>query len=505
MMAAAWLLVWCSQRDFARQGDGWEYLAMTEALARHASPDVRQSDLTALFSDIDAWQRDGNASARDVHAGELPHGFVRAGDGRTYGVHFWMYSLFALPARLVLGAVGGRQFNALVVTNAWMFAAALAAVLGAASGGRERRAALALLLAVTPVAWYVTFTGVEVFSWSLATISLVCLERERYAAAACTVSLAAMQNPPMALLAVVPVLLSAQRRPWVTTAATAACASLAMLPVVFNWWHFGQASLIAATLDVGLVSGGRTASLLFDLNAGLLPYVPVLLGAAAWGGWRLVRRGDAWAVLIALAIVGMLLAVQAQINWNTDGRGLRRYLVWMLPPLAWIVVNAWPGRQRAGIVAAAVASSGAVLIFDRPADFSWLEHRPLARWVMRVAPELYNPDFEAFTERSAHGEAPPMWLLEGRRDGWKVALPVAHGRASGEVTKLLVQHDSAAELPRRFRIDSAYLPRLLAFAEASAEPRYVHPPRGAVWAAPGTIDGVYAPYRPPPSSPPPPE
>ena len=95
-----------------------------------------------------------------------------------------------------------------------------------------------------------------------------------------------------------------------------------------------------------------------------------------------------------------------------------------------------------------------------------------------------------------------MWLIQGlRRDGWILGLPVAHGRASGEVTKLLVHRDSAGELPRRFRIDPAYLPELQRRADAATTPVYVQPPPGAVWAAPGEIDGSYRPYSGPPTAP----
>jgi hypothetical protein len=141
-------------------------------------------------------------------------------------------------------------------------------------------------------------------------------------------------------------------------------------------------------------------------------------------------------------------------------------------------------------------------MIDPPSDMNWLEHRPLARWVLREWPALYDPDFEIFTERSAHAEAPPMWLLTGLwRDGWKLGLPVAHGRASGEVTKLLVHKDSAAELPKRFRIDPAYLPELQRRAAAATAPVYVQPPSGAVWATPGSIGGEYRPYSGPPAAP----
>jgi len=499
------LVAWTSLRDFARQGDGWEYLAMTEAWLQHGSPVVGPGDLEAVFASIDRWQPPdaGGLAARERYAGQLPHGFTTAPDGATHALHFWLYSLVAVPARAALQLAGGREFNALVVTNAWLFAAAVAFAAGAGAGSVSQRLAFVLLAALTPVLWYLTFTGVEVFSWALAVAALVCLDRRWYWASALAAALAAVQNPPMVLLAAVPVVLPARRRDFRQAGPALAAASVALVPAAFNWWHFGTPTLIAATLDAGLISAGRSMSLLTDLNSGLLPYVPVLLIAAPLSAWRLLRQRNLTALLLVIAVVGMLLGMQTQVNWNTDGRGLRRYLVWVLPALAWLVVQAWHGRARWRWVAAAAITSGAVLLTDPPSDFNWLEHRPLARRVLRDWPALYNPEFELFTERSAHAEAPPMWLLDGwRRDGWMVGLPIAHGRPNGEVTKLLVHRDSAAELQKRFRIDPAYLPVLRRAAELAATPAYVHPPAGAVWATPGSIDGSYRPYGGPLTAPP---
>lgn len=494
---SALLIGWSAQRRFARQGDGWEYLVMTDAWMRHGSPIVRPQDVDAMFAGIDRFDRagPGEPSAVDRYAAELPHGFATAADGTQHARHFWLYSLLALPAKLLLRLAGGREFNALVVTNIWMFAAAVGFALVAGGGSPHQRAAFVLLAGVTPVLWYLTFTGVEVLSWALATTALVCLERRWYWQSALAAALAGTQNPPMVLLAIAPVVLAAHERAYRQAGAALAAAFVALVPVVCTWWYFGTPTLIAATIDAGHISAGRTWSLLMDLNAGLLPYVPVLLVAAPWAVWRQARGGDAVALVMAVAVVGMLLGMQTQINWNTDGRGLRRYLVWVLPALAWFVVRAWHERVRWRVVAAAVVSSGAVLVMDPPADHDWLAHRPLARWVLREWPGFYNPDFEVFTERSAHAEAPPLWLIEGRRrDGWMLGLPVAHGRPSGEVTKLLVHRDSASELSRRFRIDPVYLPELQRLAGAATTPVYLQPPSGAVWAAPGAIDGRYRPY-----------
>jgi hypothetical protein len=492
-LASALLVAWCGQRTFARQGDGWEYLAVLEAFSQHGSPDVRPSDIEALFGSIDAqYPSLPPGLARGLFAEELPHRFVTASDGRTYAVHFWLYPLLAYPARLALQLLHEPRFNALVVTNAWMAAAAVAVVLACGAGSRTRRLMFAAMVAVSPVVWYITFTGVEVFCWSLALVALVCLERQHYAASALAAGLAATQNPPLVLLAAVPVVLAARRGPWTKTLPVLAGATAAAIPVVYSMWLFGLPSLVLARhADVSLISIGRTASLLFDLNVGLLPYVPVLLVALPVALWRLRTTRNLRASLVAIAVTGLLLVVQVQINWNSDGRGLHRYLLWMLPSMVWLVLEVWQRRTRPWLVGASVCVSGAILVLTTPGETNWLEQGPLARWVLQRAPSLYNPDFELFAERSSHQEEPPAWILEGRRRGWMAALPVAHGYPSGEVTKLLVQRDSAARLPTRFRVDPVYLPRLMEVATASVEPQYVHPPPGAVWAAPGSVDGVF--------------
>jgi hypothetical protein len=477
---------------------------MTEAWMRHGSPVVRPADIDAMFEGIDRSRHaaPGEPSAADLFAAQLPHGFVTAADGSMHARHFWLYSLLALPARLLLRLTGGYEFNALVVTNSWMFAAAVGFALAAGGGSLNQRATFVLLAAATPVLWYLTFTGVEVFSWALAVAAFVCLDRRWYWQSGLAAALAATQNPPMVLLAIVPVAVAAHQRKFQQAGAALAATTVALVPPLWSWWHLGTPTPIAATLDASLISAGRTWSLLVDLNTGLLPYTPVLLVAAPLGAWRLVRQGQPTALLLVVAIVGMLLGMQTQVNWNTDGRGLRRYLVWMLPALAWFVAQAWHDRGRWRWVAAAVVTSGAVLVMDSPSDTDWLEHRPLARWVLREWPALYNPEFEIFTERSAHAEAPPRWLFEGlHRNGWILGLPVAHGRASGEVTKVLVHRDSVGELPRRFRIDPAYLAELRRRADAAVTPVYVQPPPGAVWAAPGVIDGQYRPYNGPLTAP----
>lgn len=170
---------------------------------------------------------------------------------------------------------------------------------------------------------------------------------------------------------------------------------------------------------------------------------------------------------------------------------MMRYLVWMLPPLVWLVIEGFSGWVRALLVGLFVVASGAVVVFDPPSPSNYLEHRPLARWVMEHRPQVYNPEFEIFIDRVAHREDVPFDATPGETAETWVALPIAFGKRDGTATKLLLHRESATRLTQRFAIDPAYLPELLRIAEANPTPVYVHPPSGAVRAEPGTIHGTF--------------
>lgn len=485
-----------ARRDFARQGDGWEYLIMVEAWVRHGSPDVREGDIAAVAGAVDAWLTSTSGptkpgAVRAVVDGEIAHRFVTTPGGQRLAVHFWLYPLVVVPARWVLDAVGGWPFNALVVTNVGLVALALAAVLVFGPGDEGRRRTLAVLLLATPVVWYVLFTGTEVFSWTCAVLSLVALERGRHGTSSVLAGLGATQHPAMAPLALVPVALALVDRNAAAATRAAAGAGLALLPLVDHTWRFGRPGLLLAeNASAGAVTIGRFVGMLTDLNVGLLPYVPVLLLALPVAAWHALRTRDATRSLLLAALVAMMAGVQVQQNWNSAGMGLQRYLLWMLPVLTWIVAGARAPYPRAWLAAASVATS-VVVLADWPAETNWLEHRPVARWVLQHAPALYAPEFELFAERAAHAEAPPAWMRQGRADGWRELLPVAVGHASGEVTVLLVDRESAPRLPDRFVVAPDYWPALQRIAAQASTPVYVYPAPGAVRSRHDPVDGAY--------------
>lgn len=218
--------------------------------------------------------------------------------------------------------------------------------------GETRSRVFAAFWILSPVTWYLAWPSAEVWSASLVVLSIVLFTRGRYAWAVLLASLAATQNPPLlvfvamiasvgsyrahkddGLRAVPPILLAA---------------GVALLPNVFYFMTFGTFNLITATGGASprLIAGSKILSLFFDLNQGILVYAPVLL--LVWFitfVLSVVRRS--WLGL-ALAATTLLMAALTAMsaNWNSGGVGITRYAIWILPVLAWNVLEVLQPERR---------------------------------------------------------------------------------------------------------------------------------------------------------------
>jgi len=478
LLVSAAFVVWTATRPVTVSGDGWEYLITLQSFWNHGTPDLRPGDFDAVLATFPEHHSD---RAAKFQPGEPP-GWAESATGQPFAVHFWAMPEFALPAKAALRWLGGSELAALPVSNAAWFFTATGLILFAGVGPLRRRLLFAGLAAVSPAVWYIQYGGVEVFCWSLAVAGLVAFDRRRFALSAFAFGLAATQNPPLAALVLLPAV-AAWRLGWARFLAVIGLGGfVAAVPPLCYLWHFGTPSLLAPFADPSRISWRRTAGILTDLNQGLLPYVPVLLLAVPMAVAASVRRRE-WLWLPALlAVAAMVVAVQVQVNWNGDGRGLLRYLVWVIPPLAWVCARGLTGWMAWATLAWAVVLHGGILAFDPPTRWQYVEQRRIAAWVMSEQPTWYDPDPEIFVERQRGREA----------DGADLSphLPVLFGRSNGEVTKVLLDRRSVERLVSRFeKIEPATLEAMRAAAEATHRPTYYHPPEKTAWAAPWTIHG----------------
>jgi hypothetical protein len=453
MTLIAVILAIALARRARNAGDGWEYACMLESWFRHFSPEQRLADAESARAIV---------AAHAPFFGDPRDGFFLTASGHWFSYHFWFYSLLCVPAKAILHLVRADEFYALACTNAALFAGAIALALRRASW---RRIAFILLAASGPIAWYITWQHAEVFEWAFVVTSLCAYERRRHALAALCAAVAAMQAPPIALLALAPIGAAILARRWRTAALAVAGAAVALVPAAFYKAEYGQANLILAIgmASEHLASAHRVLVLLFDLDQGMLPYVPVTLALGVLAVAVGKRRLEA-AVFLGVALAMAALATQT-VNLNTGCIGMNRYATWIAPVFAFVAARNLR-LPTVRIAAAAGAALQAALALPLNGDDDAHVHHPIAEVIVRRAPSLYSQDIETFAERTT-GQ-PLDWPFK------PLVLPIAMGDATTP-SKILVDKRTLADLDRYFDVPGSWLAQARAEHEHDRGPFYVQP------------------------------
>jgi hypothetical protein len=402
-------------------GDAGEYLLTLESFYRHGSPELRPQDVASL-------RRILQESGRTLDENRVLSHFHRGRDGRLYDYHFWGYSLVGLPARHLVALLGLDPLRALPLTNAVLFLLALVAA-GGLPWPAGRRLVLGGLLLFSPALAFLLWPHPEVFSFALVSVAL-CLSLSGWRSLAIlAAALASVQNPPLVLLVGLLWLRALAGMVMKGEKATAARGgiravlgpSLAALPALgpaaFFQWQFGVFNLSVRPSEAAQsLSLSRALDLIVDPNLGVFLHAPLTLLLALAGALAaLAHRRPLPAVLVFGLLPLLTFACTANSNWNNDTSGPSRYVVWMLPILAVAAAaetggpaSRRPARVAAWALALAVATQAAAVLVRggpvAPSDF--LEHSPVARWVLERWPALYSPAPEVFVERTLGHEGP---------------------------------------------------------------------------------------------------
>ena len=404
-------------------GDAGEYLLTLESFHAHRSPELQPRDLDSLRGLL-------QDARQSLDEGRILPNYHRGRDGRLYCYHFWGYSLAGLPARHLLAAAGLDPLRALPLTNALLFALALLSTT-LLPWPSTRRLALAGLLLFSPALAFVLWPHPEVLSFALVAAAL-CLEASgRRTLAVLMSAVAALQNPPLVLLVGllwVVAVAGTLRGPgvgrgrgvavWARALVGPTLAAVpAVVPAAFFQWQFGVFNLSVRPNEAAeSLSAIRALDLLLDPNLGLAPHAPVTLVLGLLGAlWALGQR-RLFPGALAFGVLPLLMyACTANSNWNNDTSGPSRYVVWLLPLLAFVATaetggpaSRAPGRWATLLLGLAVATQ-AVAVLARggplaPSDF--LQHSPVARVVLDRWPALYTPAPEVFVERTIGHEGP---------------------------------------------------------------------------------------------------
>lgn len=426
LVLAIALLALMASRKGRLMGDSTEYLLMTAAMASHGSVDIRHSDIAQARGLMPPYMKvhlDALEKGLDDPAVTVPlPGFYRALDGKVYAIHFAAYSVLAAAPFKLFQLAGINPVKCYQVVNL-----ALVFVLGLALlrlFGNAQRALVGVLL-------YMLCGGLLYWNWSspeclsaaalLAGFALYCSGAP--IRAGLLTGFASLQNPSIVLtLAALPVLawclqpgmplrdgIKAALRPR-TLAGLALGGAIFAIPLAYNLHTFGVTSIIARVgTSKALIGIGRLHSLFFDLNQGMIIAIPAVAAMLLLWGWRGIGRARRTRQALALLLCCVLAAaysVPAMMvqNWNSGASGVMRYAFWCEMPFVFLLL--WRLRQAArwpravlGLVLLAQAAA-----MQAASSYSETQFGPIAAFVMRHAPALYNPEPEIFAERASGKE-----------------------------------------------------------------------------------------------------
>ncbi len=407
---------WMLRVKPVRYGDGQEYLFMIESLRSHGTPELRQTDIEKAAS------KPGFSPFNERYDENwTPYfGYFQSLDGSWYSQHFWAYSLACLPIRFLLEIIHKDTRMAMQMTNAALFAALLWFIALRRSLTNGQKLLAILLTTCSPFFWFLHWTHSEVYLYVMVSLALVLAYEGSIRAAILCASFAAVQNQAITVLVGLLVLrgivISWKTKNWRIALGGFAAASISTLSPLYYWFHFGRPSLIAP--ESLLPKWKRMLELLFGLDLGMLPFIPIalllMLGLVAWATWK--EHGRAFETQIFVALLTLLASCSSVDNWNAGTVGPSRYVVWMLPlvflPLVLRVPMLWSHRWARGLLVIGVALQAAIV-----GSVLWRSDRgfptyvdndrfsSISKFTLNHLPSLYNPDFQTFCERTLGGGA----------------------------------------------------------------------------------------------------
>lgn len=417
--AVASLFIGVSKPQF--RGDAAEYTLMTVAIAQHGTADITPSDVARARQVFPyfSWHQDAIAGYFNG-AGNLPPGFLKGADGKVHAIHFFAYSAAAALPFKIAETMGVNPYRCFLWVDGFaLLLVVYSAYLYLGTVNRAFAAVAVLMMSVGLPYW--NWASPELYSTALSLSALMLMARSRHVLAGCLLGLAGMQNPPLlALLFLGPVMA------WADTLVHEGTGSLRLFirgirwgrlaggtllglaiglsPIYFSFRFFDTWNIIAVgATDHRLVTALRLVSYYIDLNQGMLIAIP--------GVWLVLAlmalsRRKLGLLLIPVMLTSLILAIPtlSTQNWNSGASGFMRYVVWGSVPFIYLLLAYSRHFNTLPKWFALLFISLQALSAANARTYSHIEFSPLANWVLRHAPQYYNPEPEIFVDRSSGAE-----------------------------------------------------------------------------------------------------
>jgi len=383
-------------------GDGPEYIGMTASFFNHFTPDLREEDIAL---------RDKIYNKNKIHPDKnfTYSGYFKSLGGSWYSYHFWAYSLFNLPVFAFLHYFNFNELRSFQITNSLLLMFCLFILLQITNLTSSQKTWLFLFSAFSPIIFYLRWTHPEVFSYSFVVVAVAFYLKADYRLAVLASSVASLQNPPLSILTLYIIIYG-----WKATglrlrelSLLSVSASISLIPYIFYYLNYHTLSLIVSSgaSNISYISVDKIFSLFFDLNFGMLPYIPLLMLLSLLMLIFSIKRKNLVILTIWLILIAMATMCSTAGNWNSGMEYINRYSVWMLPLITLICIYEIPRFSTNSINIYLFTSFLITLLIIGSLLYNYdsgnyVKFNFLSKEVLINTPGLYNPPYEVFAERA---------------------------------------------------------------------------------------------------------
>lgn len=374
-----------------------------------------------------------------------------SGDELTW--YFPTFSIMCVPVMGLLHLFGLSGVYTVPIMNILLFMLALLYAFFCCGFSSRVRFGLLVALSVNPIIFYTQWISGEIYIFSFLLIALICWQKEQYKRAAVLISIASHLNPTVLVVGIVVIadyLYHMLRSTGIRIIWSryreimlfAVCFLPSLFPFAWNLFYAGRINLTAATeTDLNLANiFGRFKAYMLDWNLGLFPYYGILfllfLIAFAVAVWK--RNGKVAAM--GIAFFGTCVAYSIEIHINSGMSGIARYNAWasaIMIVAFFLWRNGVSDRRKAtacdiGAKMSAVWTAGVMLSILLTNPIGYMEMTPLARAVLRYAPQFYTPYFDIFNDRVNHVD----------EIGYRHNLPIVYRDGYWQCRKILACYEN---------------------------------------------------------------
>lgn len=413
-------------------GDGPEYVLTTEALYRHGSPDIRGKDsrlFKKAFTKRSSWENSYKSAFFDEFEGFLmkPNkkfrenfgGIYVAKNNKTYGYHFFSYSLLNVPARYCIGLLNKNPLACFKYTNIFLILLCCAIILFISPFNLLTSSLIAFSFFYSSVFWYIGWTHPEVFTACLLAIGLWLFFQNYNYIPLTLISIATTQNQPLLFLSILiaGIILYREKISVKTLIKLGLSTFVIAIPSIYYYYHFGTFNLIKdeGFLDTKYQTFTRIFGFFFDINQGMVLAIPLVLFLYLFFILSLsyksivnkkINAVDFSFPILLLALTSILVTMG---NWNHGQAVINRYASWASVIVFihfFFLIKDFSNIKKLVVCILVFITQISTTLYHETLnkfDWTWNQHKPIAEWVLKNYPSWYNPDPTIFGIRTTNG------------------------------------------------------------------------------------------------------